>query len=424
MATQVLMPQLGLTMNEGLLTEWAKKEGDAVRKGDVLFSVENDKATLPVEAQADGTLANIAVQEGQTVPVGTLVALILTEGEKPEDFPLSPKGAAAFAPSGSPAAERTPPSPPPEPSTPTAESRPEPSRSAATPAPRGADGFVPASPRARKLAADSSLDLRSVTGSGPEGAVLERDLPASVRAAMPEIGEAAPAPEALTASELVTLSRVGRIGAERMAKSWAETPQFTLYAEACVEELARMQEKRNREGRPISLTVILAGLLAKALRGFPRMNASWAGNGAVRTYRTVDVGIAMDTPDGLVVPVLRDCANKGLETLAREMGALTEKGRKGALGPDDLAGGTITLSNLGMFGVKRFRAIVNPPQTAILAAGAIDRKAEKGENGEILFRRYMEISVTSDHRAVDGAYAARFLSAYKELIENPMYALF
>lgn len=423
MATQVLMPQLGLTMNEGLLTEWAKKEGDAVHKGDVLFSVENDKATLPVEAQADGTLANIAVQAGESVPVGTLLALILSAGERPEDFPLPPKRAAAASPSGAAGAEAANAPREAKPAAGPLSPR-EPSKPAASSVPRGADGFTLASPRARKLAADASLDLRSMTGSGPEGAVLERDLPASALAAMPEVGEAAPAPEAMEASELVTLSRVGRIGAERMAKSWAEIPQFTLYAEACVEELARMQEKRKQEGRPISLTVILAGLLAKALRDFPRMNASWAGNGTVRTYRAVDVGIAMDTPDGLVVPVLRDCANKGLERLAREMGALTEKGKKGALGPDDLTGGTITLSNLGMFGVKRFRAIVNPPQTAILAAGAIDRKAEEGENGKILFRRYMEISVTSDHRAVDGAYAARFLSAYKELIENPMYALF
>ena len=220
------------------------------------------------------------------------------------------------------------------------------------------------------------------------------------------------------------LPRVGQVGAERMAKSWTEIPQFTLYADACASELLRIHARGKEAGKPASVTVLLAGFLARALRDFPRLNASWEGNGRVRTYRAVNVGVAVDGPDGLVVPVLRDCGTKGFSELARELAGLAERAKTRTLSSDDLSGGTVTLSNLGMFGIKRFRAIVNPPQTAILAAGAVERKPVETEDGDIRFLPYLEISVTADHRAVDGAYAARFLARYKELIEDPQFALF
>ncbi len=429
MATQVLMPQMGLTMTEGLLTEWLKKEGEAVHKGDALFCIENDKATLTVEAQADGVLSNVSVQAMETVPVGTVVALILAEGEKAGNLPKAPPKKAA------PASEAV---PAPAAAAPVQPAAQVPSKAAQPAAPvpaASSDGFILASPRARSLARAAKLDLGSLRGSGPEGAVLERDLPASAREAAPEAEIPARGPEApgtpaggLSGGpepfELVTLPRIGRVGAQRMAESWREIPQFTLYADANAEALIRFNEQSKKNGKPVSITVLLAGLLARALRDYPRLNASWAGNGTVRTYKAVHVGIAMDTPDGLVVPVLRDCAAKGMGELAKEMAALADKGKNRALGPDELSGGPITLSNLGMFGVKRFRAIVNPPQTAILAVGALDRRPVENEAGGISFQRFLGISVTADHRAVDGAYAAKFLSAFRELIENPMYALF
>lgn len=432
MALPVLMPQLGLTMTEGLLTEWSKKEGDSVRKGDLLFSVENDKAVLPVEAQADGILANVTARPGDVVPVGTPVAVILAEGESapaatPTKAPPAPPAEAAHAAA-------------PEAAAPAAVTAPT---AGAAPA-RAQDGFVLASPRARHLAAAASLDLGVIPGTGPGGAVVERDLPAFARAAALEAGAAsaesrsssaprpaavphpagAPASAAPGGSELVTLSRVGRVGAERMEKSWGEIPQFTLYAEVCASELLRVHARGKESGTPASVTVLLAGLLARALRDFPRLNASWEGNGTVRTYRSVNVGVAVDGPDGLVVPVLRDCGTKGFAELARDLTALAEKAKSRALSSEDLAGGTVTLSNLGMFGIKRFRAIVNPPQTAILAAGAVERRPVETGEGEIAFLPYLEISITADHRAVDGAYAARFLARYKELIEDPQFALF
>lgn len=440
MAVQVLMPQLGLTMTEGLLTEWSKKEGDSVRKGDILFSVENDKAVLPVEAQADGILANVSARAGDVVPVGTPVALILAAGEAaPAAVSAAP---AAPAPAAAPKATESPAS------TPASAPAPTPVSARDTQPPStSSDGFVLASPRARHLAAASGLDLGTIPGTGPWGAVVERDLPASVRdadkvAGAASAGPSAPSPETAPAarrsesgypaaapgvpggSELLTLSRVAQIGAERMARSWAEIPQFTLYAEACASELLRVHARGKEAGRPASITVLLAGLLARALRDFPRLNASWEGNGRVRTYRSVNVGVAMDGPDGLVVPVLRDCGTKGFSELARDLAALAEKVKARTLSTEDLSGGTVALSNLGMFGIKRFRAIVNPPQTAILAAGAVERKPVETEDGDIRFLPYLEISVTADHRAVDGAYAARFLARYKELIEDPQFALF
>ncbi|NLJ45025.1 MAG: 2-oxo acid dehydrogenase subunit E2 [Treponema sp.] len=453
MAVSVLMPQLGLTMTEGLLTEWSKQEGDTVRKGDLLFSVENDKAVLPVEAQADGVLANISARAGDVVPVGTRVALILaageaaptaapTDGARPAAGPAAQTGnptaaptLAATLPAAAPAAPYTEP----------------PSRATASAGTaRASEGFVLASPRARRLAEAAGLDLGRIPGTGPGGAVVERDLPAYSRAADPGAGvvsaasrpaaapepaadlpsAAVPQPAGTPASaspgdsELVTLSRVGQVGAERMAKSWAEIPQFTLYAEACASELLRIHARGKEAGTPASVTVLLAGLLARALRDFPRLNATWEGNGRVRTYRSVNVGVAVDGPDGLVVPVLRDCGTRGFSELARELAGLAERAKARTLSSEDLSGGTVTLSNLGMFGIKRFRAIVNPPQTAILAAGAVERKPVETEDGDIRFLPYLEISVTADHRAVDGAYAARFLARYKELIEDPQFALF
>ncbi|HOX12458.1 MAG TPA: dihydrolipoamide acetyltransferase family protein [Spirochaetia bacterium] len=445
MAIPVLMPQLGLTMTEGLLTEWSKKEGDEVRKGDLLFSVENDKAVLPVESQADGILANVSARAGDVVPVGTPVALILAAGETAPTSAQADSGARPAAAPAVPAAWSTAaPAPAEAPSREAAPAAPIPTtaavpKTAESPTQKATDGFVLASPRARHLASAAGLDLGSIPGTGPGGAVVERDLPVSARAADPGAGavsaasrpSASPSPGTFAAapglpggSELVTLPRVGQVGAERMAKSWAEIPQFTLYAEACASELLRIHARGKEAGNPASVTVLLAGLLARALRDFPRLNASWEGNGRVRTYRAVNVGVAVDGPDGLVVPVLRDCGIKGFSELARELAGLAERAKTRTLYSDDLSGGTVTLSNLGMFGIKRFRAIVNPPQTAILAAGAVERKPVETEDGDIRFLPYLEISVTADHRAVDGAYAARFLARYKELIEDPQFALF
>jgi len=416
MALEIQMPQLGLTMKEGLITEWKKKEGDKVAKGEVIYSVENDKATVDVEAQGGGILARIIVREMVTVPVGTIVGLIAAPGEKLET-------AAPAAPA------KTAPKP--------AEAKPEASAAAATPAaatPAAAmtaalpgDGFVLASPLARQNAESLGIDLARVRGTGPEGAVLGRDLQNTDAIPLAGRGKAAaesrplPMPSLAQGSE-VALTRIQRVAAERMTESWTNIPQFTLYDEADAGMLLELAGRFKKEGSPVSLTVILAKLLAIAAERQPLLNATWLGGGKVRTYATANVNIAVDTPEGLVVPVLRACASRGFMALGKEMKEIAEKAKAKSLGPEDYEGGTITLSNLGMFGIARFRAIINPPQTAILAVGRISEKVVRGAEG-FEARKFIEYSITADHRAVDGAYAARFMASLKALIENPVRAM-
>lgn len=420
MATAVLMPQLGLTMTEGLIMEWKKREGETVKKGEVLFDVENDKATIDVEAQTDGVLAKIVIAEKVTVPVGTIVGYIAAADEKIPDEAKLPaqKDSARFADKAALIEES------PDETMAKAEMT---SRDAMRTA-RPSDGFILASPFARKAADSLRIDLASVVGSGPEGAVIGRDLPAPEAAARGATAAIKPAAKLSSpASNLafvdIPLSRIGKIAAERMSESWTTIPQFTLYDEADADILLRLAERFKKGGEPVSLTAIIAKLLAHAAQAYPLVNASWIGEGKVRAFASVNVNIAMDTPDGLVVPVLRDCAKRSFKALGADLRLLAEKAKNRALSTEDYEGGTITLSNLGMFGVRRFRAIVNPPQTAILAVGALSDKVMAGAGGGFESKKFLEYSITADHRAVDGAYAARFMANLKSLIENPLMTM-
>jgi pyruvate dehydrogenase E2 component (dihydrolipoamide acetyltransferase) len=442
MALNIQMPQLGLTMKEGLIAEWKKKLGDPVAKGDVIFSVENDKATVDVEAQGSGLLAAVYVEEMVTVPVGTVVGVIAEAGEKVEAkaAPASAKATekAAIAETKSSAvAPATPEAPAADPhaaltadlsAAPTAKAQ----AKVAPPnqKPPQADGFVLASPLARQTAEALGINLTDVRGTGPEGAVVERDLPKAELGSMPAY-EKQKAPERaasgpiLPVSEegsIIKLSKIQMISAERLAESWMTIPQFTLYDEADAEAILELAAEFKQKGEPVSLTVILAKLLAHAVADYPLVNGSWLGDGKVMSYSKVNVNVAMDTPDGLVVPVLRDCKGRGFKVLGADMKALSEKAKSKSLSPSDYKGGTITLSNLGMFGIKRFRAIVNPPQTAIIAVGAIGDRLVPGDE-ELETYRAIEYSITADHRVVDGAYAARFMARLRSLIEDPFLLL-
>lgn len=436
MALNIQMPQLGLTMKEGLIAEWKKKLGDPVAKGDVIFSVENDKATVDVEAQGSGLLAAVYVDEMVTVPVGTVVGVIAEAGEKIEaEAAKAPAGkteaAAVKAPAAAPSAAAPAKAAAPE-------AKPAAVSASATPAkpaqvnhkPPQADGFVLASPLARQTADVLGINLAEVRGTGPQGAVIGRDLPRAELGSMP-IYEKARAPEKAAPQDLqpaaegdrvIKLSKIQMISAERLAESWRTIPQFTLYDEADAEAILELAAEFKQKGEPVSLTVILAKLLAHAVAAHPLVNGSWLGDGRVMSYSKVNVNIAMDTPEGLVVPVLKDCGGRGFKALGADMKALAEKAKSKSLSPSDYEGGTITLSNLGMFGIKRFRAIVNPPQTAILAVGAISDRLGPGEE-ELETYRAIEYSITADHRAVDGAYAARFMATLKSLIEDPFLLL-
>lgn len=420
MATDVTMPQLGLTMKEGLIMEWKKHEGDAVKRGDLLFSVENDKAVLDVDAQADGVLARILVPEMSSALVGAVIAVIAAPGEA---VAASPAPAAPVKAAPAKAAPESVAKP---------VAAPVASAPAAVPvAPasgaRQADGFVLASPLARKTAERLGVRLADVRGSGPEGAVIERDLAGTSPAYLPAAtragaGVSTAAQPAGVAYDDVQLSRIQRIAAERMADSWANIPQFTLYDEADATLLLDLAERFKKKGEPVSLTVIIAKLMAHAVARHPLLNASWLGDGSVRAYRSVNINIAVDTRDGLMVPVLRDCSGKGFAALGAEMKSLAEKAKAGKLGSQDHEGGTITLSNLGMFGIKRFRAIVNPPQAAILAVGSVSERISSVDDG-FEVRKVIEFSVTADHRVVDGAYAARFMATLRAMLENPALAM-
>lgn len=424
MALNIQMPQLGLTMKEGLIAEWKKKVGDPVSKGEVIFSVENDKATVDVEAQGSGVLAAINVEEMVTVPVGTVVGVIAAAGEKveataakaPASVTSAPPEAKATAPEAKPSAQAVAPSPAKTPSL-------------SQKAPQ-ADGFVLASPLARQTAEALGINLAEVRGTGPEGAVVGRDLPKAELGSMPAY-EKPKAPERAASEtiqpvseegKVVKLSKIQMISAERLSESWRTIPQFTLYDEADAEAILELAAEFKQKGEPVSLTVILAKLLAHAAAAYPLVNGSWLGDGKVMSYSKVNVNIAMDTPEGLVVPVLRDCGGRGFKVLGAAMKALAEKAKSKSLSPADYEGGTITLSNLGMFGIKRFRAIVNPPQTAIIAVGAISDRLVPGEE-ELETYRAIEYSITADHRVVDGAYAARFMASFKSLIEDPFLLL-
>lgn len=416
MAQQVTMPQLGLTMDEGTVFEWSKKENDAVGKGDILLVVENDKSTVDVESQYEGILGKILVQEGETVPVGTPIAWIVAEGEEvPAEADAAQEQAAAEATeAAADASEQAPAAAP-------ASAAPAGSTAHAGTA---ADGFVLASPRARALAQEKGLDLAGIAGSGPEGSVLEKDILAAVESgAAIATGPAAPAPVAATASgkpEDIALTRIQAVGAERMVESWQNVPQFTLQREIDAEAVLRLSAhfKESSETK-ISLNIILAKIFAHALAAHPRLNAEWLGGGKIRQYPWVHVGIAMDTPNGLMVPVLKDCTTRGFAALAQDWRTTAETVKAGKAGPAELTGATVTLSNLGMFGIGWFRAIVNPPQAAILALGGVERRQVETPSGPA-FRSIVQATITADHRVVDGAYAARFMQSFAQMVENPV----
>lgn len=442
MAIELLMPQLGLTMNEGTITEWAKKEGDSVSKGDILFYVENDKAVIPFEAQNDGVLARILVNPMKTVPVGTVVGILAAHGEtiqlQPEKTPApsvpeSEKTASARISTSSSKQQSMKESPPAEP-----EKIKVQSQTATKLEPNSY--FTLASPYARKIAMEQGIELSQRAGSGPEGAIIARDIQigASIpsAAAKPaQVVSAGAQPKAApprTLSYTVTsstqrwedqkLNRIRQVAAERLTKSWQEIPQFTLSIEARAQGLIDAQNSFKAKGTKVSFTAILAKLLASALTDYPLLNSSWLGNDTIRVYHYFNISIAVDSPDGLVVPTLFNCENRGIRELSENLSELAEKARSRTLSPESMQDGTISLSNLGMFGITRFRAIVNPPQCAILSVGAVTRRPIEVNNA-MEFIPMIEISLTADHRIVDGAYGARFLEHLKDYIENPVLAL-
>jgi pyruvate dehydrogenase E2 component (dihydrolipoamide acetyltransferase) len=413
MATSVIMPALGMGQETGTLITWLKHEGDTVTAGEPLMEVETDKAVVEVEATASGILAGVRIEEGEIVPVGEVIAMILGPGES---LPSDALGGAqpAFAPT-----------PPPLPPGGRGLAQSTAGPHVQTPTPHQ-QGKMLASPKARRTAAEQGIDLTSIRGSGPSGAVIAADVEATASAARREAaamedGRARAAPVGVASQvEPPALPRVWAVMAERMVASWTSTPHFFLRREvnvrALADERARLAAAAQEAARP-TYTDLLVKATAMALRRHPNVNARWL-DGRIERLTDVNVGIATATDDALFVPVIHGADTLAVEDIAAQRAELVQRATAGRLRPEDMVDGTFTVSNLGMFGVDEFVAIVNPPQAAILAVGAIKDRVI-AVDGEAVVRPTMILTLSCDHRVVDGARAARFLDEIAGLLSNP-----
>ncbi|MFI5022373.1 MAG: pyruvate dehydrogenase complex dihydrolipoamide acetyltransferase [Alphaproteobacteria bacterium] len=437
MPTQILMPALSPTMTEGKLSKWLKKEGEEVRAGDALAEIETDKATMEVEAVDEGTIGKLLVAEGTDgVKVNTPIALLLVEGEDakaltaavtalPKPAPSAPQAAAPAA--AAPAAKPAP-------------------SAAAAPAPQpatergnGQDRVV-ASPLARRMAQQAGLDLANLRGSGPHGRIVRTDIeaalakgaPAPPRAAAAAPGAAArPAPMVeLPGSapyQEVPHSTMRKIIARRLTEAKQQQPHFYLSIDCEMDALLKARQALNarapegKGGYKLSVNDFVIRAAALALRKVPAANASWTEE-AVRLYARADISVAVAIPNGLITPVIRGADHKGLAEISNEMKELAARAREGKLKPEEFQGGTFSISNLGMYGIREFAAVLNPPQGAILAVGAGEQRAIVKE-GALAIATVMSCTLSVDHRVVDGAIGAEFLAAYKKLIEDPLTML-
>ncbi|HEY7693636.1 MAG TPA: dihydrolipoamide acetyltransferase family protein [Gaiellaceae bacterium] len=420
MAEQVTLPRLGQGMESGTIVRWLKAEGDEVEKGEPLYELDTDKVTQEVEADVGGVLLKILVSEGE-VPVGTPVAFL---GEAGEDVPAVSAGA-------EPARSDGEPEPPPAPEQPEArhgpeapdggEQRTEPSEPASAQSAEGrvsAEGRIKASPLARRIARERHIDLASLKGTGPEGRIVAEDVERATVAGPPR----APARAAPGAVERVELTSLRKTVARRMTEAWT-APAFQISMSA---DMSRAQELRARlverhpDERP-TVTDVLTKVCAAALMRHREVNALYAGD-AVELHPTANVGIAVATDRGLLVPVIAGCESLTTAQIAAARADLVARARDGKLQADDLEGGTFTISNLGMYGVEQFVAVLNPPQAAILAVGGIEERPVAAA-GELVVRPMMTMTLTCDHRTIDGATAADFLRTVKEFLEEPGLAL-
>jgi pyruvate dehydrogenase E2 component (dihydrolipoamide acetyltransferase) len=434
MPINILMPALSPTMTEGNLAKWLKKEGDTVKAGDVLAEIETDKATMEVEAVDEGRIGKILVPAGtEGVKVNEVIALLLEEGEDASALsqaPAAPKPAAKPAEAAAPAAA------------PVQAAAPAPVAAPAQPAVAGNKGSrIFASPLARRIAAEKGIDLAALAGSGPHGRIIRHDVDTAIAkggtvkpAAQP--GAAAPAaakaPAISSAQgfgegafDLVPHTNMRKTIARRLQESKQFVPHFYLTVDMELDRLLKLREELNaaspKEGPAaykLSVNDFIIKACAIALKQVPAANASWSDDG-VKMYKTADISVAVAIPNGLVTPIIRSAESKRLSDISTEMKALAGKAKEGKLKPEDYTGGSFSLSNLGMFGIKSFSAIINPPQGCILAVGA-GQQQPVVHDGQLAVATVMSATLSVDHRVVDGAIGAEYLAALKRLIEQPL----
>jgi len=424
MPIEILMPALSPTMTEGNLSKWLKSEGDAIAAGDVIAEIETDKATMEVEAVDEGVLGRILVPDGsEGVPVNQPIALLLEEGED--------KAALDGYETGAPPAAHP------------KEAAPAPRPAAPAPAPISPAAVgerVFASPLARRMAQQAGIDLAAIRGSGPQGRIVKADVEAAISGAPGAMAPAATtasrpaiaAPAGAGARQLADAlgmryrlepnSNIRKTIARRLSESKQTVPHFYLTVECAIDDLLAARKRINAEhGLNISVNDIVIKAAAMTLKWVPAANASWDEEG-ILLYENADISVAVATPAGLITPIVKAAETKGLEAISAEMKDLAGRAREGKLKPEEFQGGSFSVSNLGMFGIREFSAIINPPQGCILAVGAGEQRAV-ARDGELAVATVMSCTLSVDHRVVDGAVGAEFMATFKRLIENPLAML-
>jgi len=434
------MPQLGETVAEGKITKWFKAAGDAVKPGDNLFEIETDKTSMEVPATSEGVLSEIRVREGDVVPVGAVVAVL--SGAAPTATPASPARSAAVAPDKAPPTPQPTSAPAPARATPQAPVKLDPFREVRSPernfGPARLAGGTVVTPLARRLAAESGIDLGAISPSGPRGRIVARDVEALLRSAPATTSRPASVKPAGSAEQIIALYEPGsfeempldnmrRIIATRLIEAKQTIPHFYLTADAAIERLIEVREESNatapkgEDGQPafrLSLNDFVIKALAMALQRVPAANAVWAHDRILR-FRHADVGVAVAIDGGLITPVIRKAESKTIIEISAEMKDLAARARARRLKPQEFQGGSSAVSNLGMYGVREFAAIINPPHATILAVGAGERRPIETADG-FRFVTQMTVTLSCDHRVVDGALGAQLLAAFKSLIEHPV----
>ena len=426
MPIELKMPALSPTMEEGTLAKWLVKEGDQVSSGDILAEIETDKATMEFEAVDEGTIAKILVPEGSDgVKVGAPIAILAGEGEDAKSTAASPAPVATDSPKKEPEAERAPPVKAP------VETPPAP---AAPAAPRKEGDRIKASPLARRLAEAQGIDLSSITGSGPGGRIVRADLgekaggvaakpqPAAAPALQPQ---AAPVEPGDIPHDTVKLSNMRKTIARRLTESKQQVPHIYLTIDVQLDALLKLRGELNvgLEGRGVKLSVndMLIKALAAALIEVPECNVSFAGDQLIQ-YKRADISVAVSIPNGLITPIIAEADGKSLSKISTEMKELAGRAKEGKLQPHEYQGGTASLSNMGMYGIKQFEAVINPPQGMIMAIGAGEKRPYV-VNDSLQIATVMSATGSFDHRAIDGADGARLMQAFKRLVENPLAML-
>ncbi|HEV7456188.1 MAG TPA: pyruvate dehydrogenase complex dihydrolipoamide acetyltransferase [Roseococcus sp.] len=426
MATNILMPALSPTMTEGTLARWLKKEGEVIKAGDIIAEIETDKATMEVEAVDEGILGKILVGDGtEGVKVNDVIAVLVEKGEVAPDAAAPKPAAKAEAPAPAPAAPKAEPAKP-------------------APAPASGGDRVFASPLARRMAQQAGIELAAVTGSGPQGRIVKADVEAAMnrpaapkRDAAPVTAEAgvagapaapkpAPAPVHITAPHMaVPNSSMRKVIARRLTESKTTVPHFYVAMDFELDALLKLRADLNaqspKEGAgafKLSVNDLIIKACAVALRRHPGVNAAWTDE-AILQFQDVDISVAVAIPDGLITPIVKGADRKGLATISNEMKDLGARAKAGKLKPEEFQGGGFSISNMGMYGVSFFSAIINPPQAGILAVGAGEQRPVV-RNGALAIATVMTCQLSVDHRVVDGALAAEFMATLKGLIENPL----